>query len=279
MFEERVRTRYQFLTKNQKKIAEFLLSRGAEAAFLSLSDLAGIMKTSTSNVFRFAKSIGYEGYPDLQNDLQKKIKEKLSPVRNLESNQAKGIKEDIYATLFDRDEANLRETRAANNIKTLNLVVSKIVEARKVGFVGYRTSQGIALMLSFLLGRIRENCEVIQDSFGELTNQLVPYGPKDVLLGISFPRYGRQTLEILKHGKKKGCTIISITDNPISPAGQISDMVLIASNKSSSYFNSFTSAVTLVNCLVAGVSLKSKGALAFLKSVEQIDNEWGVFLR
>ena len=73
--------------------------------------------------------------------------------------------------------------------------------------------------------------------------------------------------------------IIAITDTPISPIGQIADFVLLAKRKSATYFNSFTSAVTLVNCLVAGVSVKSKRSLKMLKAFDQVDNEWSYFMR
>jgi DNA-binding MurR/RpiR family transcriptional regulator len=105
------------------------------------------------------------------------------------------------------------------------------------------------------------------------------YGAKDLLLAISFPRYSRLTLEILKYGKKMGCKIIVITDNPVSPVGQVADVILLAERKSATYFNSFASAVTLVNCLVAGVSLKSKHSLKTLESFDQIDKGWNHFLR
>ena len=97
-------------------------------------------------------------------------------------------------------------------------------------------------------------------------------------MALSFPRYGRQTIEILKYGKRIGCKIIVITDTLISPASQVADIVLLAERKAATYFNSFTSAVTLVNCLAAGVSLKSKRSLEMLKSFDQVDNEWKNFL-
>lgn len=143
--------------------------------------------------------------------------------------------------------------------------------------MGLRGSHAIAYLLYYFLGRVRKNCELLEDG-SNLTNQLINYGGKDLLVGISFPRYSRQTLEILKYGKKEGCKIMAITDTPISPIGQVADFTLLAQPKSATYFNSFTSAVTLVNCLVSGVSLKSKRSLETLNSFDQIDTEWKYFL-
>jgi DNA-binding MurR/RpiR family transcriptional regulator len=279
MFEERLRVRFQYLTKTQKQIAEFLLNNAEEAAFQSISGLAEALNTSTSNIFRLAKAIGYSGYPDLQKDLQKKIRQKISPVKALENSRQKDKGKDIYSIIFDMDAKNLASTQELNSKETIDRAVKEIIAARRIGLVGFRSSQSIAFLLSFFLGRVRKNCELLDNWFGNLTNYLVNYGPKDLLVGISFPRYSRQTLEVLKYGKQAGCKVISVTDNPVSPVGQISDLVLLAGHKTSTYFNSFSSAVTLVNCLVAGVSLKNKKSLEVLKSFDHIDNDWQYFLR
>jgi DNA-binding MurR/RpiR family transcriptional regulator len=279
MLEERLRTCFQHLTKTQKRIGEFLLNHAEEVAFYSILDLAEALNTSPSNIFRLAKAIGYDGYPELQNDLQNKIRQKISPVKALENSREKDKGKDIYSRIFDTDAKNLAFTQQANSRETLDRAVKEIITARRIGFVGFRSSQSIAFLLAFFLGRVRKNCEILDNWFGNLTNYLVNYGPKDLLVGISFPRYSRQTLEVLKYGKRAGCRLISITDNPVSPVGQISDLVLLAGHKTSTYFNSFSSAVTLVNCLVAGVSLKNKKSLDVLKSFDHIDNEWRYFMR
>jgi len=47
-------------------------------------------------------------------------------------------------------------------------------------------------------------------------------------------------------------------------------LALLVGNQSSTYFNSLTSAVALINCLVAGVSLRNKNSLETLKGVNKI---------
>ena len=35
-----------------------------------------------------------------------------------------------------------------------------------------------------------------------------------VVLGISFPRYSRRTIEAMNYAKGKGATVVSLTDTP-----------------------------------------------------------------
>jgi len=76
-----------------------------------------------------------------------------------------------------------------------------------------------------------------------------------IILGLRFSRYSAQTLNILEYAKKERCKTIVITDDPVSLLGQIADFVLIA--RTPYYFNSFSSTITLINCLIAGVSLQT----------------------
>jgi DNA-binding MurR/RpiR family transcriptional regulator len=278
MLEESLRKKYQFLTKNQKKVAESFLSWGDEVAFLSISDLARQMKTSESTIVRFARSIGYQGYRELQKELQGRIKQRISPPQALQKAISRERGKDMYSKIFAMDIGNLGWTQKGNGEKKIDRAVEAILGARKVGITGFRTSHAMAYLLSFFLGQVRKDCELLAPSPGILPNQLIHYGPQDLVIGISFPRYGAPTLDILKYAKKAGCKILSITDTPISPVGQISDLVLVAGHKSSTYFNSFSGAVTLINCLVAGVSLKSRHSVEVLKNVTQIAEGWKFLL-
>ncbi len=278
MLTERLQKSYPSLTKQEKKVAEFFLTQDPEAVFLSVAELARQSKTSQSTVVRFSRAIGFQGYPELQRELQNWVKQKISPSKVLQNFISKGPKDDIYTRIFQIDFQNLTETQEANGKEILEKAIKGILRARRIGFTGFRTSSAIAYLLYYFIGRVRKNCEFL-DNGGNLTHQLMNYDRKDLLFGISFPRYSRQTVEILKYGKKIGCQIMAITDSPISPIGQIADIVLLAGGKSGAYFNSFTSAVTVVNCLVAGVSLKSKRSLKALKSFDQIDKDWPHFLR
>jgi DNA-binding MurR/RpiR family transcriptional regulator len=274
MLDQRVQKRFPFLTAQQKKIAGHILSLGHEAAFFTISQLARQFKTSESAIVRFARALGYKGYPDLQKDLQEGIRRKLSPPEALESSMAKARGADIYSRIFGIDQENLRKTRELNNNLTLDRAVREIIKARRVGIIGFRSSHPIAYLLYLLLSQVRKNSDLLEFTAGSLANQIINYGPGDLIIGVSLPRYSRQTFASLQYAKKNGCRTLAITDSPISPIGQIAHLALLVGNQSSTYFNSLTSAVALINCLVAGVSLRNKNSLETLKGVNKIISDW-----
>jgi DNA-binding MurR/RpiR family transcriptional regulator len=274
MLGDRIHKRFSSLTFQQKTLAKQILSIDHEAAFFTISQLARQFKTSESTIVRFARAIGYKGYPDLQKDLRNDIRKKLSPPYALRKSMAKKKGRDIYSDVFEIDLENIRKTRELNDHSVIDQAVQQIIRARKIGFTGFRSSHSVAYLLYFFIGQVQRNCELLDCGLGSLPNQILNYGPQDLLIGISLPRYFRQILDIMKYAKGNKCQTIAITDSPISPLGQVADLILLAGNQSSTYFNSLVGVVALINCLVAGVSLRNGKSFRNLSLVNKVAEKW-----
>ena len=279
MLEERVKKKYPSLTNNQKRVAERFLSLGHDAAFLTVDRVARQLKTSGATLVRFARSLGYRGYPDLQQDLRQNLLEKASPPQTLKESIEKKGGRDIYSEIIEIEQQNLRSARQLNKNEIIELAVNEIVKAKKVGVSGFRSSSSTAYLLYILLSDIRGDCQFLEYESGSRASQLIHYGEGDLFICFSLPRYSQQTFANLVLVKKNKCKTIAVTDSALSPFGQKADLVLLVGNQSSTYFNFFASAVVLIECLVAGVSLRHKGSLANLKRVNGVLTEWEALIR
>ncbi|MDN5352220.1 MAG: hypothetical protein PWQ12_1140, partial [Clostridiales bacterium] len=92
----RIRQQYLTLSKSHKKIADYILQNYDKVAFMTAATLGKNVDISESTVVRFAGSLGYEGYPELQRELQETIKTKLTTVQRFEL--SKDRKESDYLT-------------------------------------------------------------------------------------------------------------------------------------------------------------------------------------
>ena len=72
------------LSKGHKKIAEYIAENYDKAAFMTASKLGEKVGVSESTVVRFASILGFKGYPELQKELQRMIKSKLTAVQRME---------------------------------------------------------------------------------------------------------------------------------------------------------------------------------------------------
>ena len=77
-FFENIRKLYAGLTNTQKQVADFILDHPDAVAFKRLEELSMMIGVSTTSVIRFARSVGYKGYTDMQQDMQQSIVGKAS---------------------------------------------------------------------------------------------------------------------------------------------------------------------------------------------------------
>ncbi|MER3513736.1 MAG: hypothetical protein C4310_04535, partial [Chloroflexota bacterium] len=70
MFREKVNKTYNTLSPSYRRIADFLLDHPNEAAFMTATQLARRVAVNTATVVRFAQRLGYDGYPELLQDVR-----------------------------------------------------------------------------------------------------------------------------------------------------------------------------------------------------------------
>jgi len=109
-FQQQIRNAYEHLTNIQRTIADYFLEHLDTIPFKRLEELADLIGVSTTSVIRFTRSIGYQGYGDMQQELQQSILGKASlPERLKSSIQAEGDNHLLLRT-FQTDVDNIQET-------------------------------------------------------------------------------------------------------------------------------------------------------------------------
>ena len=88
-----IKVKLPSLSKGHKLIANYILSQYDKAAFMTAQKLGKTVGVSESTVVRFASELGYDGYPELQRQLQDLMRNKLTAVQRIEvsSEQMNGI--------------------------------------------------------------------------------------------------------------------------------------------------------------------------------------------
>lgn len=82
----------------------------------------------------------------------------------------------------------------------------------------------------------------------------------------------------MKYAKEKGCTTIAITDSLVSPVAQIAEYVLSAKCKIPSYFDSIVMALTITDCIVAGIARRREKSIRYLADYEKSLQDWNTWV-
>ena len=112
----------------------------------------------------------------------------------------------------------------------------------------------------------------------ELFEQIMPIGEGDVMIGISYPRYSARTINSMEYAKKKGATIIAITDKGGTPMTEHADISLFAKSSMASFVDSLTASLSLINALLVTLGMHRKEHIKeSLASLETLWSQYRVY--
>lgn len=259
------------LSKGQKRIAEYIVNHYDKAAFMTASKLGDKVQVSESTVVRFAIALGYDGYPALQKALQEMIRNRLTAVQRVEMTGDMS-ESAVLGTVFKADMQNIRQTIEDLDEANFSRTVDALCKAERVYVVGVRSSAPLAQFLGYYINFIRDNVMVITSGISDVLEQVARVGEKDVVLGISFPRYSRRTIEAMNYAKGKGATVVSLTDTPLSPLGEASDFCLTARSDMASFVDSLVAPLSMINALIVAMSLRHREEVS--EHFAQLESLW-----
>ena len=128
---DRIRERRASLSTAQAQVAEFILENEADAAFMSAGELAVRAGVSEATAIRFAQDLGYAGYPEFREAVQRLLKETLTPVVKL-SRTAAHSGEGLLRRTVDVDIEILNKVRSEMSESAFEDAVQIVVTARRV---------------------------------------------------------------------------------------------------------------------------------------------------
>ena len=267
------------LTPSQRRIMQYIVDNYEEAIFLTASQLAGRVGVSEATVVRLAQALGLDGYPGLQKKFRKGLQDRLSTVTRLE-HTVDHVRQmgDVVVKVLQEDIQNLSQTLRDFPLEIFERAVSDMQSAKRIFVIGLRGAHAPALTLATYLRFLGKQAHLLVPGHGEMWDILQGLGSSDLVVGISFPRYTRVTLEVLEHARKKRARVGAITDSPLSPLARHAHWVLTAHCQLDSFIESFTAATSLVNALLTAMSIQSPGkTLRILREREALWEEKGVY--
>ena len=231
---------------------------------------------SESTVVRFTTELGFEGYPEFQKALQEDLKSKLTSVQRLGLTEKFENDTDAFKAVVAQDIANLRDSLNSIDEKEFGNAVNSILRARKIYIMGIRASAPLSEFMHFYMTLLFDDVVLVRSTCtNELFEQIMPIGEGDVMIGISFPRYSARTINSMGYAKKKGATIIAITDKDDTAMTEYADIKLFAKSSMASFVDSLTAPLSLINALLVSLGMHRKEHIQ--SSLESLETLWSQY--
>jgi len=246
------------MSKAQEKIAKYILSHPNSTPFLTVEKLAHLSSVSIATVTRFVIFLGYKGYPEFLKDTQESMQQQVTNIERIkiDSERNCGEEKEIYE-IFQDDLNNIKLAMEEIDLYGIKKAVSLLVNAKRIYIVARRSSSVLGIFIKYYLDLMFNNVNLIEH-IEQIPKQINEFSEEEVVIGISFEKYARSTVEIFTHLKRQGATTIAITDNMLSPLVPYSDVTLTATSKGSTYIESFVAPLSLINVLISYIQKEKK---------------------
>lgn len=261
------------LSKGHKKIAEYILEHYEKAAYATAAKLGTTVGVSESTVVRFATELGFSGYPEFQTALQDIIRNKLTSIQRIEATTDRMNSDDVLEKILNSDIDKIRKTLEECDKDEFYNAVNTIISAKRIYIVGTRSASALARFLAYYFNLMFENARFINTaSMSEMFEQIMRIEQGDVMIGISFPRYSKQTAKALNFASENGAKVIAITDSKNSPIAESATHTLLAKSDMASFVDSLVAPMSLINALIIAIGIKKQEEIK--KNFECLEDIW-----
>lgn len=235
------------LTPTERRIAAAVLAEPTLLVFGTVADLASRVNTSPPSIVRFATTLGFNGFTELQQHARRGLSQQLARpsdrIRHQDPTtmQARVALEEAIAAVFK-----------ATDGERLAALADPIVHANNVWIISGETVKVGAHALHGGIAMIRPDVHLVEAH--SMGTELCVAGPGDAAVILDFFRYRRQTIKAAHILAELGVEIVAITDGPLSPLAALADICCELRIPAIGPFDSSVPVVAMAEFLVARVA-------------------------
>lgn len=266
-----IQSNYNQLSRTQKRIADYLISNPDEACFLSLKAFAARVNATEVTVINFTHRIGLNGFNELKKELRRYVRGLLSPSDKLR--RAFQLSRGMTVQPSDCIENEiqiLRETFRGIKQDELFHAVSMLEKASKIYVVGYDSSAPVAEFMIIRLRYLGLDTEPL--TFGDYSHMMLEVSRCDrnaLFILISFPIHFPRMKALASVVKQKKLRLLALVNDGLSEVAEMADLALHCDTSDVVFYNSITSAISLVNLLCTLYASQHQSTVLDLRNAVQ----------
>lgn len=267
------------LSKGQRLIANYIVKNYDKAAYMTASSLGAEVGVSESTVVRFANEMGFDGYPQLQQQIRETVRVRLTSVQRVNAANHRMEENEILDSVLTADAEKIKSTLDTIDREDFSKAIDMILGARNIYILGMRSSAVLAEFMNYYFGLLFDNVRLIRPAgASEIFEHLMKVHSDDVFIAISFPRYTTGIVKATEYARRTGAGVITITDSMSSPLVPHSDVSLIAKSEMASFVDSLVAPMSIINAMIAYIGKKKHTEVSeTLEKLEQVWKDYDVY--
>ena len=259
-----IHEKHDDMSKSYQSIAVYLTQNPNDVAIRSVNSIAESCGIHASSFVRFAQSLGYKGFKELQEVFQRRLSTAApgfeARIKALESELVGGGKAEgnvsFLRDLVLRDIVSLQELLADTSNEALNKAVILMDKADTIYLVGQLRSAPVVELLRYVLTMLGKRTVLLDASGGLTTHMARVMTPRDLLIAVSFRFYARETVNVAEDASSRGIPILAITDSTLSPLAKSARVLFTVPEHEYTFSRSLAAPMCLAQALVVSLAAK-----------------------
>ncbi|MXN63986.1 SIS domain-containing protein [Stappia sp. GBMRC 2046] len=265
-YEELIRIiheRYEGMSKSYQRIAEYLTQNPNDVAVMSVNAIADLRGIHASSFVRFAQSLGYKGFKELQGVFQRRLSTAApgfeARIKALETDLVKSDQAGPGSFLQDlvvRDIASLQDL--LNNVSGAEIqrAAAMMEKAKTIYLVGQLRSAPIVMLLQYVLTMLGKPNILLNEGGGLATHRAKLASTKDLLIAVSFRFYANEVVNIMEDTASRSVPILAISDSTLSPLAKNADLLFSVPEYEYTFSRSLAAPMCLAQALAVALAAR-----------------------
>ncbi len=262
-----VHDRYDGMSKSYQKISVYLTQSPNDVAVLSVNSIAERCGVHASSFVRFAQSLGYEGFKDLQGLFQRRLSTAAPgfEARKKALETELGTRTDksevgFLRDLVVRDIASLQDILSQISGGDLATAVDLLEKSETIYLIGQLRSAPVVELLRYVLTMLGKRCVLLDPGGGLATYMARTMKEKDLLFAVSFRFYATEVVNVVEDAASRGIPIVAISDSTLSPLAKSATVLFPVPEHEYTFSRSLAAPMCLAQALTVALASRLQGS-------------------
>ncbi len=213
------------LSAAEQKVAGFVLKNAHLVPNMTTGELAQKASVSEATIIRFCKTVGIGSYKSFKLALAKELTNTSMDINDISLLQSKDTPFDLFNKVTHVNMGALEAAVSALDKRELNKAIEALLKADTILFYGVGGSAAAAVDGHYKFSKLGLRAMMSLDFHFMLAIE-AHLKKGDVFIAISTSGKTKDVLELARFAKKRGATVIAITNLGKSPLHKEADITL-----------------------------------------------------
>ncbi len=255
MYRDAIRSIYLHLSPGYRRIADFLLERYQEAAFMTAAAIAQATQVDTALVVRLAQRLGYPGFPELIAEIQEEVKRDLQAV--YEPTDGDDSPAQVFRRTLAQDRNNLGYMLLHLDETNLTDILDAFRTARRIFLIGEGNASFLAEAFTMRLVALGFSAYTVSAEVAGQAAIIAGLRPGDLVVAIGMTAMNPGVLAFAKSAREAGVRTIGIVPSMTNPIATVVERVIHAPVSTSGLVPSWTAIAATLNALSQALALST----------------------